>query len=81
MRNDAGINGEAQRIEQMTWILFLKVYDTKEQSWKFHNDRYQSVIPQKFSWKAWASIRRTGKCLPVVRCLILGHIKKVTLKK
>lgn len=30
MRNDAGINGDAQRIEQMTWLLFLKVYDAKE---------------------------------------------------
>ena len=33
MRNDAGINGDAQRIEQMVWILFLKVYDSKEDSW------------------------------------------------
>ena len=33
MRNDAGINGDAQRIEQMVWILFLKVYDAKEEIW------------------------------------------------
>ena len=33
MRNDAGINGDAQRIEQMAWMLFLKVYDTKESDW------------------------------------------------
>ena len=32
MRNDAGINGDAQRIEQMTWLLFLKVYDAKEEN-------------------------------------------------
>ena len=31
MRNDAGVNGDAQRIEQIAWILFLKVYDAKEQ--------------------------------------------------
>ena len=31
MRNDAGINGDAQRIEQIAWMLFLKVYDTKEE--------------------------------------------------
>lgn len=30
MRNDAGINGDAQRIEQLAWMLFLKIYDTKE---------------------------------------------------
>ena len=35
MRNDAGINGDAQRIEQIAWLLFLKVYDTKEEDWEF----------------------------------------------
>ncbi|MFR3921168.1 MAG: hypothetical protein ACLTYN_03525 [Dysosmobacter welbionis] len=35
MRNDAGINGDAQRIEQIAWMLFLKVYDAKEQDWAF----------------------------------------------
>ena len=38
MRNDAGINGDAQRIEQIAWMLFLKVYDTKEQDWEFNED-------------------------------------------
>lgn len=32
MRNDAGVNGDAQRIEQMTWILFLKIYDSQEEN-------------------------------------------------
>ena len=40
MRNDAGINGDAQRIEQIVWILFLKIYDAKEQEWKLLNDGY-----------------------------------------
>ena len=39
MRNDAGINGDAQRIEQMVWILFLKVYDAKEETWEIYDDR------------------------------------------
>lgn len=34
MRNDPGINGDAQRIEQIAWMLFLKVYDTREQDWE-----------------------------------------------
>ena len=34
MRQDAGINGDAQRIEQMTWMFFLKVYDTQEETWE-----------------------------------------------
>ena len=42
MRNDAGINGDAQRIEQIAWMLFLKVYDAKEQDWEF---REQHAVP------------------------------------
>ena len=39
MRPDTGINGDAQRIEQITWLLFLKVYDEKEEVWEFHEKR------------------------------------------
>ena len=45
MWNDAGVNGDAQRIEQMAWILFLKVYDAKERDWEIDEDNYQSIIP------------------------------------
>ena len=38
MRNDAGINGDAQRIEQIVWLLFLKVYDAKELEWEINED-------------------------------------------
>ena len=47
MRNDAGINGDAQRLEQIAWMLFLKVYDTKEQDWEMAEDDYASIIPEK----------------------------------
>ena len=47
MRGDSGINGDAQRIEQMTWLLFLKVYDAKEEDWEFHDDAYESIIPEE----------------------------------
>lgn len=50
MRNDAGINGDAQRIEQMVWILFLKVYDAKEETWEFYDDNYRSIIPDELRW-------------------------------
>ena len=40
MRNDAGVDGDAQRISQMTWMFFLKVYDAKEEEWEFY-DRKQ----------------------------------------
>ena len=44
MRQDAGINGDAQRIEQMTWMFFLKVYDTQEETWEYKDDNYKSII-------------------------------------
>ena len=47
MRNDAGINGDAQRIEQITWILFLKIYDAKESEWEIDDDNYRSIMITK----------------------------------
>ena len=63
MRNDAGINGDAQRIEQMVWILFLKVYDAKEQEWEFMEDDYESIIPERLRWRNWAVDRKDGSAL------------------
>ena len=60
MRNDAGINGDAQRIEQIAWMLFLKVYDAKEQDWEFDDDDYESIIPDPCRWANWAH-DETGK--------------------
>ena len=47
MRNDAGINGDAQRIEQLTWMLFLKIYDDKEYDWEAMDEEYESIIPDQ----------------------------------
>lgn len=54
MRNDAGINGDAQRIEQIAWMLFLKVYDAKEDDWEWNEKDYQSIIPEPCRWRSWA---------------------------
>ena len=62
MRNDAGINGDAQRIEQIAWMLFLKVYDAKEQDWEFDEEDYTSIIPEPCRWCNWAH-DETGKGL------------------
>ena len=63
MRNDAGINGDAQRIEQMAWMLFLKIYDTKEQDWDMDEDDYQSIIPENCRWSNWAKDDRSGNAI------------------
>ncbi|QNK41456.1 type I restriction-modification system subunit M [Caproicibacter fermentans] len=54
MRIDAGINGDAQYIEQITWMLFLKAFDFKEQEWETTDDDYYPVIPSKYRWSNWA---------------------------
>jgi len=61
MRKDAGVNGDAQRIEQMVWILFLKVYDSKEEVWELRNPNYVSIIPDKLRWRNWAVDNKDGK--------------------
>ena len=63
MRNDAGINGDAQRIEQITWLLFLKVYDAKEQDWEFNEDDYTSIIPENCRWSNWAVDDKSGTAM------------------
>ena len=63
MRNDAGINGDAQRIEQIAWMLFLKVYDAKEQDWEFGEENYQSIIPEECRWQNWAQDDKSGTAL------------------
>lgn len=63
MRNDAGINGDAQRIEQIAWLLFLKVYDTKEEDWEFDDDDYNSIIPEECRWRNWAVDDGKGKAM------------------
>ena len=63
MRNDAGINGDAQRIEQIAWMLFLKVYDTKEQDWEFEDEDYSSIIPDACRWQNWAVDDKSGTAM------------------
>src|SRR5699024_12137474 len=63
MRNDSGVNGDAQRIEQIVWILFLKIYDAKEQIWELYDDDYTSIIPKCFKWRDWAVGEKDGEAL------------------
>lgn len=63
MRKDEGVNGDAQRLEQIVWILFLKVYDAKEQQWEFDDDNYKSIIPENLRWKNWAKDNKDGLAL------------------
>lgn len=69
MRNDAGVNGDAQRIEQLTWLLFLKIYDQKEEEWEIDESNYKSIIPEELKWRNWAISHRDNKTLTGDRLL------------
>ena len=54
MRQDAGISANIVRIEQMSWMFFLKAYDAKEQEWELMDEKYVSLIPDNCKWRYWA---------------------------
>ena len=81
MRNDAGINGDAQRIEQIAWMLFLKIYDEKENDWEFNEDDYKSFIPENCRWRNWAHDEGDGEALTAEALLdFVDNILFPTLK-
>ena len=63
MRQDAGVNGDAQRIEQIVWMLFLKLYDAKELEWEILEDNYKSIIPEAYRWRNWAIDNKDGNAM------------------
>ena len=82
MRNDAGINGDAQRIEQIAWMLFLKVYDAKEQDWEWDDEDYVSILPEECRWTNWAHDDKSGKAMTGDKLLnFVNNTLFPTLKK
>jgi type I restriction enzyme M protein len=55
MRKDVGVDGDAQRIGQLVWMLFLKIFDDREQEWELFDDNYTSPIPDAYRWRNWAA--------------------------
>lgn len=55
MRKDTGVDGDAQRISQMVWMLFMKIFADKEEEWAITIDNYESPIPEKLKWQNWAA--------------------------
>jgi len=54
MRKDVGVDGDAQRISQIVWLLFLKIFDDKEEEWRLTIPGYKSPLQARFRWSAWA---------------------------
>jgi type I restriction enzyme M protein len=61
MRKDVGVDGDAQRISQIVWLLFLKIFDDKEQEWEFTISGYKSPLPEQLRWSNWAKDQDHGR--------------------
>ncbi|MFA9274315.1 MAG: N-6 DNA methylase [Candidatus Aquirickettsiella gammari] len=55
MRKDVGVDGDAQRLSQLVWMLFLKIFDDRESEWELLQDNYVSPLPEKYRWRNWAA--------------------------
>src|SRR5215207_6974252 len=55
MRQDAGVDGDAQRISQLCWMFFLKIIDDQDQELELLDSKYRSPIPPRFQWRNWAA--------------------------
>lgn len=56
MRKDDGVDGDAQRLGQLTWMLFLKVFDQREEEWEDDDESYKSPLPEELRWRNWAKM-------------------------
>ncbi|WP_233980515.1 N-6 DNA methylase [Pectobacterium versatile] len=68
MRKDDGVDGDAQRLGQLTWMLFLKVFDQREEEWADDNPAYKSPLPEEYRWRNWAAyiVDADGKKKPQI---------------
>jgi type I restriction enzyme M protein len=81
MRKDAGTYGDAQRIEQIAWLFFLKIYDDREKEMDLLRDDYKSPLPKQLRWSAWAADEEgiTGDALlDFVNNTLLPKLKTLT---
>lgn len=81
MRKDAGTYGDAQRLEQLGWMFFLKIYDDREQEIEILRDNYKSPLPQHLRWSAWATDEEgiTGEALlDFINITLLPKLKTIT---
>src|SRR6187200_3275152 len=55
MRQDTGVDGDAQRISQLCWMFFLKIIDDQDQALEVMDEEYTSPIPPSLQWRVWAA--------------------------
>lgn len=62
MRGD-DLSGTVQYLKQTIWMIFLKIYDAKEEVWEIKEDNYMSIIPEELKWRNWAVDKNDGTAL------------------
>ena len=78
MRKDDGVDGDAQRLSQLSWLLFLKIFDAQEEELEFEQANYRAPIPEQFLWRNWAANKQgmTGEeLMDFVNNQLLPEIK------
>src|SRR5437870_4575854 len=81
MRKDAGTYGDAQRLEQLGWMFFLKIFDDHEKELELLRDNYKSPLPQHLRWSSWATNPEgiTGdELLDFINITLLPKLKTLT---
>ena len=82
MRKDAGTYGDAQRLEQLGWMFFLKIFDDREKEMEILRDNYRSPLPQNLRWSSWATDEEgiTGEALlDFINSKLLPSLKSLTV--
>src|SRR5262249_21815198 len=81
MRKDAGTYGDAQRLGQLGWMFFLKIFDDREQELELLRDNYRSPLPEHLRWSSWATDAEgiTGEALlDFVNSTLLPELKSLS---
>ena len=81
MRKDAGTYGDAQRLEQLGWMFFLKIFDDREKELELLRDKYKSPLPDRLRWSKWATDEEgiTGDALlDFVNLTLLPKLRTIT---
>jgi type I restriction enzyme M protein len=75
MRKDVGVDGDAQRISQLVWMFFLKIFDDREAELELLEDDYKSPLPKHLRWRNWAADPEgmTGENWPISSTSALPH--------
>ena len=84
MRKDNGVDGDAQRLSQLVWLIFLKIMDDNEQQKELLDKKYVAAVPERYRWKNWAASPDglTGdRLLEFINSELFPDLKNIEIKQ